>query len=175
MKATTIFLVSMLLAFSAHACDEACAKEKAERANNIKFASYLNWGFCEDTRMDFMTNSMQSLQKYSGEHFNTRYKGGMRNIKKYVETRIDWLKECNDYMSLTGKGPLFDDERTTQAIFASMHSIVKELNQLISQVGYDGENGVDSSTVIRERFSDLFVRVDNHKSLMHLKGRYVTR
>ena len=175
MKATTVFAILMLIAYSATGCDEACQKQKAEAKNNVKFASYLSWGFCESTRDDFITTSMNSLEKYSTENFDARYKGGMRNIKKYIETRIDWLKECNQYLSLTGKGHIFDDKKTTDAIFKSLSSVTKELEGLISGASYSSDTGSDTKTIMQEKFGDLFAKVDQHKTLMHLKGRIVNR
>lgn len=176
-KVTNAFIALMLVACSAAwaDCDEDCQKQKAEEKHAIKFASYLTWDFCEDTRDEFITSSISSLEKYSTENFDARYKGGMKNIKKYIENRVDWLKECNQYLSFTGKGHIFDDKKTTDAIFDSLVSVTKELDGLIKGATYSSDSGSDTQTVIQERFEELFGKVDQHKTLMHLKGRYVNR
>lgn len=169
---STILLVS---ASAANGCDEQCLKEKAEANNNVAFSSYLSWKHCDDTRMNFMTSSISSLDKYRSKHFDTRYKGGIKNIKNYLEQRKEWLQECDNYMQLTGKGRVFDDAKTTKKVFTAIDQVTKELNDLIAGVTYSNEFGQDSATVMNEKFDNLFKVVEDHKTLMHLKGRYVTR
>ncbi|TVZ39596.1 hypothetical protein P886_4001 [Alteromonadaceae bacterium 2753L.S.0a.02] len=168
-------LLALVLGSPAQGCDEQCKKENAERTTGEKFHSYLSWKFCEDTRMDFITSSMRSLDTYRSKHFDTRYKGGMRNIKNYVEQRKEWLIECDNYLQLTKKERVFDDEKTTKAIFKAMDDVTHELDDLIAGVTYSSSLGQDSAEVINEKFDVLLKRVDDHKTLMHLKGRYVTR
>ncbi|WP_075185299.1 hypothetical protein [Teredinibacter haidensis] len=168
-------LVLITIANAAVGCDEQCLKEKAEVKANISFPTYLTWKHCDDTIVDFMSSSMDSLDKYRNQHFDTRYKGGMRNIKHYIVQRKEWLQECDNYLQLTGKGRIFDNKKTTNQIFASMDAVTKELDDLISGVTYSSEMGQDSSSIINERFEKLLINVDEHKTLMHLKGRYVTR
>lgn len=170
--ATVISALLFFIGSQASACDEECRKHKAEQASGAKFPSYLSWEFCEDTLMDFMTSSMESLDNYRTNHFDTRYKGGMRNIKNYVEQRREWLTECDDYLTQTRKGRIFDDSKTTDGIFQAMDSITRELGDLIDGASYDGQ---DSSVIINEKFGNLLKRVDDHKTLLHLKGRIVTR
>ncbi|SMF58080.1 hypothetical protein SAMN02745866_03749 [Alteromonadaceae bacterium Bs31] len=166
-------IVSLVLASTVYGCDEECLKEKAETKNNISFPSYLTWEYCDNTRMDFMTSSIDSLENYKTNHFDTRYKGGMRNIKNYVIQRKEWLQECDQYMQLTNHGRVFDD--ATKDIFSAMDAVIKELDDLIAGVTYSSETGQDSKAIMAERFDGMFKLVDDHKQLMHYKGRYVTR
>jgi len=177
MKTVTVIcsFLLMVTASAVYGCDESCLKEKAEAANKIQFPGYLSWEYCEDIRMDFITASMTSLDNYKSEHFDTRYKGGMRNIKNYIIQRKAWLEECDQYMQLTKNEPIFDDEKTTKQIFAAMDSITTELDDLLAGVTYSADVGQDSTAVAVERFDKLLKMVDEHKYLMHLKGRYVTR
>ncbi|ACR13384.1 hypothetical protein [Teredinibacter turnerae] len=155
----------------AESCNEQCKREKAEAKRTEKFPSYLSWKFCEDTRFDFMTTAVASLDKYRTHHFDTRYKGGMRNIKGFVEQRKEWLQECDDYLASTRDERIFEDEKTTNAIFSAMDDISTEMNELLA----GAQNTQDSSQVINSRFETLLKRVDDHKTLMLLKGRFVTR
>lgn len=172
MISTLLFAV---LASAANGCDEQCLREKAEASKNTTFPSYLTWEYCEDTRMNFMTTAMSSLQKYSSDNFDTRYTGGMRNIKNYLLTRKSWLQECDTYMSATGKDRIFYDRKTTRDIFAKIDAVAKELDDLIAGVTYSGDMGENTTDIANEKFNNLFKAVDDHKNLMLLKGRYVIR
>lgn len=173
--ASIIAAVATILVSSAYGCDEECRKEQAQQANNITFSGYLSWQYCDDIRMDFMTTSMRSLENYQTKHFNPKYKGGMRNTKNFLEQRKAWLQECDTYLRLTEKGRIFDDEKTTKQIFAKMDAVTKELDDLLSGITYTSSFGQDASAVVGDKFQDLFKTVDDHKTLMHMKGRYVFR
>ena len=173
--ASLIIGLTSLIVSSAYACDEECQKQQAEKANNVKFASYLSWEYCDDIRMEFMTSGMRSLEDYQTKHFNPKFKGGMRNTRNFLNQRKEWLQECDTYLSLTTKGRIFDDEKTTKQIFAKIDTLTKELGDLIAGVTYSSSFGQDSTEVVGEKFQDLFVTVDDHKTLMHMKGKYVFR
>ncbi len=173
--ASIIAAVATLLVSSAYGCDEECRKLKAQEANNMTFSSYVSWQYCDDVRMDFMTTAMRSLENYQTKHFNTKYKGGMRNTKNFLEQRKEWLQECDTYLRLTDKGRIFDDEKTTKEVFAKMDAVTKELDALLSGVTYTSSFGQDASAVVGDKFQALFKVVDDHKTLMHMKGRYVFR
>lgn len=164
-----------LFSTATYACDEKCLKEAAETKHNIKFPSYLSWNYCDDIRMDFMTTAVRSLENYKTNHFDPRYKGGMRNIVKFIEQREEWLKECDQYLSYTGKNLIFEDEATAEQMYAAMDRVKKELNDLINGVVYSATVGEDPNEVAKKRFEDLLQAVDNHKTLMHMKGKYVFR
>lgn len=178
MKAiATITAIACALLFSTvtYACDEACLKEAAEKKHNIEFPGYLSWDYCNDLRMDFMTRGIRSLENYQANHLNLRYKGGMRNIAKFIEQRQSWIKECDQYLTYTGKNPIFEDKETTKKMFAAMDRVQKELNALAKGVTYSTSLNEEPDAVINARFNKLFTLVENHKALMHLQGKYVFR
>jgi hypothetical protein len=174
--ATLVAVAFAALASTAgYSCDENCLKEAAEKEHKVEFPGYVNWAYCDEIRMDFMTSAVRSLENYQSNHFDTRYKGGMRNIVNFIEQREEWLKECDQYLAYTGKGRIFDNEETTQKIFGAMDRVQKELNDLIQGVVYATNPGSTPTNVARTRFEELFQVVDDHKTLMHLKGKYVFR
>ncbi|PCK07409.1 MAG: hypothetical protein COA42_14455 [Alteromonadaceae bacterium] len=157
------------------ACDESCAREKAQTEHNAKFPSYLTWKFCENTATDFMTSAVNSLKSYQNKHLSTKYKGPMKNIRNFVNQRKEWLLECDGYLQATSKGRIFTDDKTTKAIFASMDTISGELKALIAGSTYTSDDGSNDNSVINDKFEALFTRVDNHKNLLHLRGKLVVR
>ena len=173
--ASLIIALASILASNVFGCDEDCRKKEAEQANGVTFASYLSWQYCDDIRMEFMTSAMSSLENYQKKHFNPKYKGGMRNTKNYLSQRKEWLRECDNYMRLTAKGRIFDDEKTTKDVFDKIDAVTKELDDLIAGVTYTSSFGQDSTEVVSDKFEDLFKTVDDHKTLMHMKGKYVFR
>lgn len=158
-----------------YACDEECRKEAAEKEHNVEFPGYLSSAYCADIRMDFMTSAMRSLENYQTNNLDIRYKGGMRNIVSFIEQRKDWLAECDRYLTYTGQGRIFEDAATTESVFAAMERVEKELNDLASGVVYTTSMTQDPTDVINARFDDFFQIVEDHKTLMHLKGKYVFR
>lgn len=160
---------------AANDCDEACKKAEAEAKHSKTFPSYLSWSYCDDIRMEFMTSAMRSLESYRSKHLDVRYKGAMRNTKQFINQRQAWLSECNEYLSLTGKGRIFNDRKTTDEIFYAMNDVKDELDALISGSTYSADFGSDSTEFIAEKFDTLFKLVDDHKAIMHLKGKYVFR
>ena len=59
-----IALLAMALGSSAYGCDETCQREKAQAEHDMKFPGYLTWAFCDDTRMQFMSSAINSLENY---------------------------------------------------------------------------------------------------------------
>lgn len=178
MKTLTYILSIFTLVVTAsvaNACDENCKREEAQATHSVKFPSYLTWNFCGDTRSQFMASAVRSMEKYRDGKIDTRYKGPLKNIKGFVNQRKEWLAECDNYLKLTGRGRIFDDEKTTKAIFGAMDSVTNELGALIAGATYSSDVGDDSSSQVRNRFDSLLKLVDDHKTLMHLKGRYVSR
>lgn len=173
--ALMLTILTATLTVGVNACDEQCLKEQAQTANKMTFSSYLTWSYCDEVRMEFMTSSMRSLQNYKEKNLNPKYKGGMRNTKKFIEQRSEWLKECDQYLSMTKKTRIFADDKTTEDIFSGMKSVSNELAGLIDGVKYSVSIGSDPGAVTKEKFETLFKLVDDHKTLMHLKGRYVFR
>lgn len=173
-KLLAFFLLTFSIAGqNALACDEECLKEKAQADNNVTFPGYISWRYCEGIAMDFMTSAVRSLDSYRNDRFSTKYKGPLRNTKSYLAKRKEWLKECDQYLSMTGKGRIFNDEKTTQQIFASIDRVNNEFNALIEGASYSTEN--DAKEVMDEKIDTLFKLVDDHKTIMHLRGKYVIR
>ena len=171
--ATIIFAVMVFISPSALSCDEQCLRDKAQAKHNVKFPKYLTWEYCDSITMEFMTGAVRSLDNYRTNHLSTRFKGPLRNTKSFIEQRKIWLEECDEYLTVTKELRVFEDEKTTKAIFASMDSVTSELGALINGASYSSME--DENLVINEKFDDLFKRIDDHKTLMHLKGRYVFR
>ena len=171
-----LLALALAMATGASSCDEACVKSKAEQALGKSFPSYLTWQSCDDTREQFMTSAMRSLQSYRDEHFDVRKKRGMANIKNFLDQRREWLAECDDYYRHTQRGRIFEDDATTDKVFAAIEGVSRELSDLINGVTYSiGTPGDDPNSVIMGRFDTLLNTVDDHRTLMHLKGRYVYR
>lgn len=162
-----------LFAQGAFACDEACMKEKAEAEHGVKFPGYLSAKYCEGIAMDFMTSSIRSLDNYRSNHFKTKYKGPLKNTKNYLAQRKLWLEECDDYLSKIDSGRIFNDEKTTKRIFASIDQVSKEFAALIDGATYATEQ--DARDAMNDKINRLFKVVDDHKTIMHLKGKYVVR
>ncbi len=171
--------ISIVLAFlgmsNAYGCDEQCLKEQAETVKGEKFPSYLTWAYCDDLRMEFMTSTMRSLENYKEKNLNPKYKGPLRNTKSFIEQRKEWLQECDSYITATKKKRIFEDDKSTKEIFDAMDNVTQELGSLIAGVQYDASAGEDPSAVTKDKFDRLFKTVDDHKTLMHLKGKYVFR
>ncbi len=172
-----LITLSLLLCWSVNtfACDEQCKRERAMKSNHTEFPNYLTWDFCESTKMAFMERDIPSLISYRKERMTTKYRGSMRNTKNFVAQREGWLKECNDYMVMTGKDPLFKDKKTTNKIFSSMKSVTKELDALISGVTYTTDTSNDNVAVAGDKFDELFKLVDDHKTLLMIKGQFIAR
>ncbi len=173
--ATIAIACAAFISTATYACDEQCRKEAAEKEHNVDFPDYLTSSYCDDIRMDFMTSAIRSLENYQNNHLDVRYKGGMRNIINYLEQRQDWLAECDQYLSYTDQGRIFEDEETTKKVFAAMNRVEKELTDLANGVVYTASIDQDPSAVINSRFDEFFQVVEDHKTLMHLKGKYVFR
>ncbi|GLS25986.1 hypothetical protein [Marinibactrum halimedae] len=180
--ATFLLLISAFIsqtAFSndlaklARACDEACIKSKAEREHGVKFPSYLTFKFCETTRDTFLESDNRSITNYREKDMDPKYTGGINNMRKFISQRREWLAECDDYTRKTERGRLFSDNKTTDSIFKAMDSVTKELQAILDGVTYSTELGSDSLLIAGEKFDHLIKVVDDHKSVLQLKGQYV--
>lgn len=139
------------------------------------FPSYLNEKYCNDIKLDFITTSIKSLQSYRDQQLASQHRGGMNNIRKYLDQREEWLKECDQYLSQTKNGRVFQDEATTKSIFNAMDAVSTELNSLISGITYSVDSGGTPTDVAAEKFDHLFKLVDDHQTMMLLKGQVVYR
>jgi len=163
----------VLVANIASACDESCKREQAEAKLGKKFPSYLSLQYCDGLKRDFMNIDMTSLQSYSSKHFNTKFSGPIRNIIELIDQREEWLGECDEYVTATRSERIFYDQKTTAAVFDQMAIIRKELKDVLGGVRYTSATGDETKEIVAEKFEALFVAIDNHKNLMHLKGKYV--
>jgi len=166
-------LVFLVLGNAAFSCDESCLREKAEATHKAKFPSYLTWKYCEGIAMDFMSSAVRSLDNYRTKHFDTKFKGPLRNTRNYLVQRKEWLQECDDYLSKTKNTRVFTDTKTTKKIFNSIDSVNSEFAALIKGASYS--NNADAKAVMDDKIDALFKHVDDHKTLLHLRGRYVVR
>ena len=175
MKIVIGFIVILMISMPAFSCDEACRKEKASAKHDIKFPSYLTWKYCESTKNQFMTSGVRSLRLYRDTRMSPNRKRGMKTTKTFVDQRKERLLECDQYMKLTGKGRIFEEEETTEEVFAALESVSKELDSLVSGVTYVLNPGEDTTTVASKKFDRLFKLVDTHKTMLQLKGQFVSR
>jgi|GEM_PF-571982 len=158
---------------SASACDESCRKEKAQARYGEKFPSYLSRAYCEEIKIEFMTSTLSSLQSYRDTRLDVKRKRGMNNTRSFIDQRKAWLQECDNYLTKTDHGRIFKDDKTTVSIFNAMDSVSRELSSLVKGVTYSFDHGQDSTVMATEKFDHLFELVDNHKTLLLLKGQFV--
>lgn len=140
-----------------------------------KFPSYLTGKYCNGIKVDFMTSTMKSLQRYRDKQLPSQHRGGMNNIRKYLEQREDWLLECDNFLASTSRNRLFKDKKTTATIFSAISSVTDELQSLITGVTYSTELGQSPTSVASQKFDHLFKLVDDHQTLMLMKGQVVYR
>ncbi len=140
-----------------------------------EFPSFLNEKYCTDIKLDFMTNSIRSLQLYKEKQLATRHRGGMNNIRNFLTQRQDWLKECDEYLSATSNRRLFKDDKTSDQIFYALESVSAELDALIRGVSYTANAGGATGDLAAEKFDNLFKLVDDHQTLMLMRGQVVYR
>lgn len=140
-----------------------------------QFPSYLNQSYCQEIAVEFMTSSVGSLQKYREAQLPNLHRGGMNNIRKFINQRKNWLIECDQFLSATNNRRIFKDDSTTDDIFDAMNSVTGELESLISGVSYSVDAGRAQSSMAEEKFDHLLLLVDNHKTRLQLKGQLVHR
>lgn len=168
------FIVLLGLAAPALGCDEACQRDRVAVEHKVEFPGHLSWQFCEDTKVGFIQSDVPSLENYRHNRLDTQYKGSMNNIKKFVEKRKDWLLECDNYIKLTGHGRIFNDEKTTEQLFAVMDNVSRELEKAIKGVTYVASGEQDENAIIAAKFDNLFKVVGDHKAVMMRQGQFVT-
>ncbi len=147
-----------------------CSSQAAE-----EFPSYLNEKYCEDIKLDFMTSAIKSLQRYREQQLVSQHRGGMNNIRKYLIQRKEWLLECDSYLDAAENDRLFKDKQTTDGIFSAIDSVSEELQSLISGITYSVDQGQSPTAVAGEKFDKLFKLVDDHQTMLLLKGQVVYR
>jgi hypothetical protein len=157
------------------ACDEQCKREKAMADNGIQFPEYLTSRYCRDISVDFLMGTRNSLQEYRDERLERAHRGGMRNIRNFIEQRKEWLKECDQYLMLTGQGRIFRNAETTEKIFSAMDTVSKELQDLVNGLVYFVQGDGKQTDVAAQKFEALFHVVDEHKTDLQLRGQLVIR
>lgn len=167
-----IFLIINLLCFSQFslACDEACKRTKAEEANNIKFATYLNAKYCQSTGVDFLLQGRKSLQDYREKQLPTAHRGGAKNIRSFILQRKDWLQECDNYLRLTDQGRIFRNKENTEKILSSMSSTADELHKIMMRPRVEVESMELIAGPAGLRFDELFKSVDDHYLELQRRG-----
>jgi hypothetical protein len=171
MNRLILIFILALLAPSALACDETCRRDKAMTEHKVTFPSYLDSKYCKTTNVDFLVGARKSLQKYYDERLNSAHRGGIRNIRNFLEQRKEWLLECDKYLSLTDQGRIFRTKSNTDEIFGAMTSLSDELNRLIGIRSVANEDGYELTASSRQRFEHLFKLVDAHRTDLQLRGQ----
>jgi len=165
----------LMFSVSSFACDEECRKQAAAKKHSIKFASYLNTQYCNDIKAEFLTSAIGSLQRYRDTRLNDSRNYGMKNTRHFIEQRRDWLQECDTYLSLSEGTRVFHEKKTTFKIFAALNSVSSELDSLLKGVTYSNANEAGANTIIADKFDHLFELVDDHRTLMQLRGQFITK
>ncbi len=167
-----ILLCITLFCFSQFslACDEACKRSKAEEANNVKFASYLNLKYCQTTSVDFLLQGRKSLQSYREKQLPTAHRGGAKNIRNFIMQRKDWLQECDKYLQLTEQGRIFRDKESTEKILLSLTSTADELHKIMMRPVAEVESLELVVAPAGQKFDELFKNVDDHYLELQRRG-----
>lgn len=137
------------------------------------FPSYLTDKYCNNLKLDFMSADTKSLQAYREKQLAKRHPGGMNNIRKFIDQRQEWLQECENYLSTVKGQHLFRDEDTTTRVFQSMTLLSSELDALVKGVTYSSVEG--DTSVVAQKFDQLIQLIDEHDTLMRIKGQMVYR
>ncbi len=170
MKKILLTITLLTLSQFNFACDENCKKAKAETANNIKFASYLNTKYCQQTSNDFLIQGKKSLQTYREKQLPTAHRGGAKNIRNFVLQRKDWLQECDKYLQLTEQGRVFRDKESTDKILGAMTATADELEKIMKRPKNDAEVLDLVIAPAGQKFDDLFKLVDAHYLELQRRG-----
>jgi hypothetical protein len=170
MKKITLMLFLLVLSPFTFACDEACKRAKAEAANNVKFATYLNAKYCQSTGLDFLMQGRKSLQSYRDKQLATAHRGGAKNIRNFILQRKDWLLECDNYLSLTEQGRIFRDKDSTDKILGAMVTTADELKKIMARPKVEVESLELVTAPAAQQFDDLFKAVDAHYLELQRRG-----
>ncbi|WP_444935524.1 hypothetical protein ACJJIW_14330 [Microbulbifer sp. JMSA004] len=135
--------------------------------------SYLSEKYCGDVVEQFVGSGMRSLDKYINHNFNPEYTGGIRNTIQFLEQRLDWLSECDDYLTDTTKNSVFHSKDDTQKIFSAIRELAKELQHVRSGVEYRDESGNNNpAPFIQRRYETLAQLVDRHHTRILMKKQF---
>lgn len=170
MKKVLLTIVLLSLSQFGFACDEACKRAKAEAANNVKFAGYLNAKYCKSTGMDFLMQARKSLQSYREKQLPTAHRGGAKNIRNFILQRKDWLQECDKYLELTEQGRIFRDKDSTDKIITAMTGTADALEKIMKRPKVEVESLDVVTAPAAQKFDDLFKLVDAHYLELQRRG-----
>lgn len=170
MKKLILSIALLIFSQSGFACDEACKRAKAEAKANVKFASYLNAKYCNQTSIDFLLQGKKSLQNYREKQLPTAHRGGAKNIRSFVLQRKDWLQECDKYLQLTEQGRVFRDKETTEKILAAMTATAGELEKIMKRPKNDAEVLELVVAPAGQKFDELFGLVEAHYLELQRRG-----
>lgn len=170
MKKILLTIALLSLSQFSFSCDEACKRAKAEAANNVKFASYLNAKYCKSTGVDFLIQGRKSLQTYKDKQLPTAHRGGAKNIRNFILQRKDWLQECDTYLQLTEQGRIFRDKDSTDKIITAMNGTAAELEKIMKRPKADVESLELVTAPAATKFDDLFKLVDAHYLELQRRG-----
>jgi hypothetical protein len=170
MRKIIFTLVLMCLAQASFGCDEACKRAQAETTNNIKFASYLDTKYCKSTAQDFILRGSKSLKTYRDKQLATAHRGGAKNIRNFINQRIEWLQECDNYLKLTDQGRVFRDKETSEKILKGMDGVAEELKKMMLRPAVAGEDLEKVSAPAAAKFDQLFKMVDDHYLELQRRG-----
>lgn len=135
--------------------------------------SYLSQKYCDSLVEQFVDSGMRSLGTYINDHFDPKYRGGIRNTINFLEQRSEWLGECNDYLLDTQGSHVFYSDKSTQDIFAAMSALAKELQLVREGVEYPDDAGNNNPMpFIRGRYETLAELVDQHHTRMLMKKQF---
>lgn len=135
--------------------------------------SYLTPKYCESVVEQFVDSGMRSLDTYVNEHFDPRYRGGIRNTINFLHQRASWLSECNDYLLDTNQGSVFYSKEITQGIFTAMKALATELQHVREGVEYPDAAGNDNpAPFIKRHYQDLAALVDQHHTHMLMEKQF---
>ena len=170
MKKTLLFLHLVLIAPFPFACDETCMRERVMAEHDVKFPAYVDSKYCKTTSVDFLVNARKSLQKYREDRLSSGHRGGIRNIRNFIEQRKEWLQECDKYLEMTKQRRVFRTGETTEQILNSMDSLSKELHSLIYRPKNAAEDTHQLTELAGQKFELMFQLMDAHRTDLQLRG-----
>lgn len=165
-----LFFIALSLSSLTLACDENCKRDKVSAKLNIQFAPHLNAKYCQSTTNDFLLNARNSLDKYKENQLPTAHRGGARNIRNYINSRKEWLRECDDYLQAMDLGNVFRKKDTTQTIFKLMDEVSLELEKITKRPANKAENINEFIEPAQTKFDNLFKHMDAHVIELQKRG-----
>ncbi|MFI2810265.1 MULTISPECIES: hypothetical protein [unclassified Microbulbifer] len=135
--------------------------------------SYLTPQYCDGLVQQFVDSGMRSLGKYVNDHFDPKYRGGIRNTIHFLKQRSSWISECDAYLQDTANGSAFYNRALTDNILSAIDALARELQLVRDGVEYSDENGVNNPTpFIKERYEQLAEYVDEHHTRFLMKKQF---